>query len=184
MSVGQVPVQVDPFRLVRQGRRICGLVPSDRFERVRAAARFCSPEFELELAGNTDESGQPLLTGWVRGDLELRCERCGEGMRFEFDVPLLLALVGDDATAAAVASRYDPVLVTEDQMALVDLIEDEVLLALPLVARHAEGQCHGAEAYSAGPGSSPQTQRPFANLADLLGEQSRRSKNTGGDPSN
>ena len=183
MSVGQVPLQVDPFKLARQGRRIRGSVSADRFKRVRAATRLCSPAFALELVGGTDESGQPLLTGWVRGDLELRCERCGEGMRFEFDVPLVLALVGDDATAAAVASRYDPVLVTGEHMALVDLIEDEVLLALPLVATHPEAECHGAKVFSAEPEFSPQTQRPFASLADLLGDPSGRSKHTGGDSS-
>ena len=92
----------------------------------------------------------------------LRCQRCLEGVKFTLGIKSRLQLIGpgeewpdedlvDDSADAVVA---------EKELAVLTLIEDEVLLALPIAPRHE--QCESPLANAGGQGSSP-----FAALAAL-----------------
>ena len=75
----------------------------------------------------------------------------------------------------------DDGLVCEDELILlVDLLEDELILALPMVGKHPEGECKPAADVAAEPntavepadrkGASKDTYRPFAGLAGLTAD--------------
>jgi uncharacterized protein len=96
---------------------------------------------------------------------------------------LRLAFIRDDAEATRLPDLYDPWVVIDDAVDPLELIEDELLLALPVVPRHAPEDCvetlavgapaaeAGAEAVG-GRGGAGGSDRPFAVLAEL--KSSRR----------
>ena len=64
-------------------------------------------------------------------------------------------------------------LAPEDQMTVLLLVEDELLLALPMTPKHADCQAPGAVTLGEGAaaeasGEKLGTERPFAGLRDLL----------------
>lgn len=102
--------------------------------------------------------------------VSMRCQRCLGALPVPLDVDRWIRFVGDAAQAEALdAELEDDVLELQRQMDLLELIEDELLLALPLVPRH-EGACPQPlpMASSAGEAAAEDAPpHPFAALAKL-----------------
>jgi len=100
------------------------------------------------------------------------CQRCLQPVALDLDLARALRFVADEATAEALdAESEDDVLALPRYLDLHDLVEDELLLALPLVPMHA--QCPQALPTSTGfdTGDAPTepAAHPFAALAGLRG---------------
>jgi uncharacterized protein len=93
------------------------------------------------------------------------CQRCLQPMSLPLEVDRHLRFVpGEEAAAALDADSDDDVLALEPQLDLRELIEDELLLALPLVPRH-EVVCPQPLPFRAG--DVEPAEHPFAALAAL-----------------
>lgn len=170
----RLPERVDPRRLAIAGGSVEGeveLVALTRLADYLLAGEV--PErgrATLNLVFEEDAQRRVLLTGRLRADLTLECQRCLGPVPWRVDQPLRLVAV-DDETAAAQAPRdCDPVVVPADGLDPVALAEDELILALPLVARCDAADCAGA------PGATARRTRgdnPFAVLARLKGNDDR-----------
>ncbi|HEY6087881.1 MAG TPA: YceD family protein, partial [Burkholderiaceae bacterium] len=98
------------------------------------------------------------------------CQRCLQPVAIELDVARALRFVADEATAEALdAESEDDVLALPRWLDLHTLVEDELLLALPLVPMHAE--CPAPPNMTVGDISEndavPPLPHPFAALAGL-----------------
>lgn len=113
----------------------------------------------------------------VEGTLQLTCERCLEPMTLSVSGSSTLQFVHSDAQAAQVGEDHEPVLIDEEGVVSIGaLIEDEVLMAIPVVVRHEE-LCRapwreseeGATEASVADGKDRENRRenPFAVLAQL-----------------
>ena len=110
-----------------------------------------------------DEHGRPGLRLKVSGTLTLRCQRCLEPMAFEVQTDEMLGLA---ATLAEIhdepADAHGPDrVVAGKEMALRELIEDELILALPYAPRH--DSCTAGRA-----GDREEKILPFAGLRGLM----------------
>ena len=95
------------------------------------------------------------------------CQRCLEPVALHLDVVRALRFVADEALAEALdADCEEDVLALPRRLDLHALVEDELLLALPLVPMHA--QCPRRLRMSAGDlggeADAPQARNPFAAL--------------------
>ncbi|PTU33207.1 YceD family protein [Stenotrophobium rhamnosiphilum] len=113
--------------------------------------------------------GLPALTGVVEGPLKLECSRCNKpyqlGLRHELD----LRLVSSEEEEQRLMQDCEPYWVQDDELALRDLLEDELLLALPMLPRcdSCENIVNGIGAgatESAAPKQEPRRENPFAAL--------------------
>jgi len=94
------------------------------------------------------------------------CQRCLQPLALPLAVDRKLRFVpGEDAAAALDADSDDDVLALEPQLDLLQLVEDELLLALPLVPRHEA--CPEPLPHRAGTESVEAAAHPFASLAAL-----------------
>jgi uncharacterized protein len=120
-------------------------------------------EVHYAIEGVRDARGRPGLRVKVRGTLQLRCQRCLEAMAYEVLSDELLVLAGTLAEIhAEPADAYaaDRV-VGGKEMPVRDLIEDELILAVPYAPRH--------ESCTARPSPDAQAKTsPFAGLRGLL----------------
>ena len=112
-----------------------------------------------------DERGGPSLRLSVRATLQLRCQRCLGPLAHEVRAEALLVLAATqaeiDAEPAAVDSP-DRVLAGKE-MAVRDLVEDELILALPYAPRH-----DGCEARPEGSDADRAASSPFAGLRGMM----------------
>jgi uncharacterized protein len=157
-------VTVDNLELARSGKSLAGSFPLAILSRLHDQVASLDATLSYELSGRLDSEGKPGLHCRVRGTLQLVCQRCLQPLTWELDLASDLVLVGSEAELAE--GKDDPEapdrLLMEKEMDVKALIEDEVLLGMPLVPRHPEGQCQAAQS-----GARREGEHPFAVLARL-----------------
>ena len=164
--------------------------PVDSLVGTEAAIDFTIPLAELprvshelsaadgEARGNVRFSrqlGQAVADLDVSAAPEVVCQRCMQPMRWPMKVKSRIALVSDYNAADRVPEGLEVFLVEADSVSVRDLVDEEILLALPHVARHAEGsECAGSKMQLPGQeaeaeeAADSQVQKPFAQLGELL----------------
>lgn len=164
----RLPVHVDPVSLAEKGRAIEGHVPVEAFRRLAGWLHASEGALEVSLRFGRDDAGRHVVQGRIRGALELLCQRCLAPYRLPVDLEPVLMLVTSEAAADALPGELDALVVdARRSVHTVDMIEDELILALPLVPRCGRaGECVPAvelldsEASEAAAGH----QRPFTDL--------------------
>jgi uncharacterized protein len=97
----------------------------------------------------------------------LVCQRCLNPMRLTLDVDRPIRFVrGEDQAEALDAESDDDVLALEPALDLQTLVEDELILALPIVPHHDVCPTDSATP-AAGAEPEPPQEHPFAALAAL-----------------
>ncbi len=164
--------RIDPWRAVAAEQRFAGAgFPSD-LPRLNDALSDIGGSAEwparFELQFGRDPESQPVALGRVELTLRLVCQRCLGEVRIPLDAPIALALVRNESQVAGLPDHLDPVVVEEGGLSPLDLVEDELLLAIPQVPLHAEGDCEpSAREFSEGPATAPSLVNPFAVLVGL-----------------
>jgi len=139
-----LPELLDPHRAVSLGSHYAGRMDLARLSRLRPLLESADGSADYRLTFGRDERGFGVVKGRVVGELQLRCQRCNGEMALRVDSELTLAVVDGLDEAAALPDDYDPLLLDGRLMRSSELIEDELLLALPVVPRHPEGSCEAA----------------------------------------
>lgn len=155
---------IDGFEFASAGARQQGVWPASDFPRLRDMLASDAGELAYDIEGVHDEHGRPALRLRVRGTLQLRCQRCLEPMPFEVQTDETLVLAGTLAeihAEPADAHAADRVLAGRE-MPVRELVEDEVILALPYAPRH---ESCNARPWPDADGKTS----PFAGLRGLLG---------------
>lgn len=141
------PERLDVKSLARNGGQIEGNAPLQRFARLHQDMFLPEP---AEVTGpvvwrahgelRSDAQGR-LAEVWlhlhVSADASLQCQRCLGPVKMPLSVDRWFRFVPDEATADAEDDECEEdLLVLEPTMSLFDLMEDELLMELPLVPMH------------------------------------------------
>ena len=139
-SVMLQPVEVDPWRFSRDGQS--WETRSDVAAFPRLAHEFTQGTLFCRVVGRVDQRGSLSLQLMVSGEVELPCHRCLGSMPYKVDVERTLYLARNEAEMERLDALPDSDAIQAGEVLnLVDLVEDEVLLSLPLATMHAEGEC-------------------------------------------
>ncbi len=166
MSSGPVTT-VDAKRLAAQGDALEARFPVAGFERVQELLAGPDGEIRARLTLQ-DLDGVPAGELLVEGRVTLACQRCLQPMAQPLASVSKLAFVASDE--APVPEGYEAVALDEGRLDLPRLVEDELLLSLPVLARHAE-DCAAvpvAEQPQDARTQAAPMRRPFAGLKDLM----------------
>ncbi|HTH44918.1 MAG TPA: YceD family protein [Oxalicibacterium sp.] len=131
---------IDAFEFCRLKERLEGETPVADLKRLAAECVNPSTSLRWSLQGGTDALGHPQLTMSVAGDVQLICQRCVKPMDFSFAPESILLIANSEEHAdqieEAIADESIDVIVGSKAMQVMELVEDEALLALPLSPRH------------------------------------------------
>lgn len=135
---------LDVTHLARDSARLSGEWPLDGFPRLLIDARPAPGmppivHWSAQGEARTDVGGAPQV--WLHLDAEaavqVTCQRCLQPMAVRLEVHTPFRFVGDEAQAEREDESSDEdVLVLGAALDLHELLEDELILALPLVPRH------------------------------------------------
>jgi len=157
---------IDGFEFAKAASKLQGVRPIADFDRLRDALRADERQGTLryELRGVPEEQGRPALRLKVDGVLPLVCQRCLGPLEvpLRIEVLLLLAATQAEMDAAPLEAEGPESIVAGRDMPVLALVEDEVLLAIPIAPRHA-ACAGGAKEAAAGKAM------PFAGLRGLMG---------------
>jgi uncharacterized protein len=110
----------------------------------RLAQEFVNPAAMLHyrVCGGQDARGRPRLNCKVQAEVEMLCQRCLKPVGVAVDSDRLLYLAASEADAdrleTALADEDVEVIIAGQSLDLAGVVEDEVLLSLPIVPMHAD----------------------------------------------
>ena len=162
-----VPEILDVWRMVAAKRSFEGRVPLAALERLQGLLSDTEGDTGFVLQFDTD----PLLKLayvelQVDAVLPLECQRSLRRFLFPVKFVQKLGLIRDEADESALPEEYEALLVPEDgMMRLLDLVEDELVLAVPAVP--VDPDSVAVERDWAPPEEELAKANPFAGLASL-----------------
>ena len=154
---------IDGFEFASAGASLSGALPIRDFPRLRDMLAGYEGEVAYEVEGVRDERGRPALRLKVRGRLDLRCQRCLEALPFEVEADEVLVLAGTQAEIDAEPADVDAAdrVVAAKVMPVRELVEDELILAVPYAPRHADCSTRASS-------DAAEKILPFAGLRGLM----------------
>lgn len=170
MSV-TLPESVDAWRMVSARRSFEGKLPIATLRRLCEALAGTDGEVNYELDFGRDSLGVSYVDVRAKASLTLLCQRTLEPFVMPVMLDARLGLIRQESDEAGLPPDCEPLLVAENgRLNPADVIEDELLLALPLVPVNPDSSLpdevtgHELEGDSAGEGRS---ENPFAVLREL-----------------
>jgi uncharacterized protein len=163
-----LPESVDAWRMVASRRRFEGELPLRSLMRLRGSLASDEGTVRYRLEFGRDEMDVAYLKLDVETELPLVCQRSLETFRLPVVIDERLGLIAREQDEAELGSGYEPLLVESGEVNLADVIEDELILAVPVVPV-APGSEDKAE-FSTDPGNGAREDAkpsPFAALARL-----------------
>lgn len=148
---------LDVRKLARKAVLIEWKLDLDDLPRVRNAVVAADEKIAVSLQFDRDEERRFVITGTIKADSQLVCQRCLDATPFHIDVKVDVVVVWDEIEAQALP-RHKEAFVAQDEADLLELIEEEILLSIPYVAYH--DKCDGVDGY-----------KPDAPEADVKVEQ-------------
>jgi uncharacterized protein len=134
---------IDSLEFARAEQQLRDSLPVESLKRLEDLLFDPQGSLGYEVRGSVDERNRPQLELKVGGHLHLQCQRCLGLLDYDIDVVnrLILAPAGVPADADVDDPEAPDVIEASPQLDIAALIEDEVLLSLPLAPRHPEGAC-------------------------------------------
>lgn len=166
------PRHLDVAFAAREGTSLHGEWPLAGFGRLMEAGGEAGPAVAWSAVagqrGRPGASPQASLRLVAQATVTRECQRCLQPMALALAVDRRFLFAADEASAAALDAETDEadVLVLTPRLDLHELVEDELLLALPIVPRHErcpEPLPMAAEPPPPAPAEAPP--HPFAALA-------------------
>lgn len=136
-----LPDLLDPWRAIAARAEFAGTLPLSRFSRLRDGLSDTGGELRFRLVFSRDSERRGVILGEIGARLSLVCQRCMGSFDHDVDSLIELAIVSGLDEARGLPERYDPLLVTGDPIRPADVLEDELLLALPQIPMHPLGAC-------------------------------------------
>lgn len=93
------------------------------------------------LEFDIDSEGWSVVKGEIDGELVLTCQRCLQGVKHRVAHHFKLCLVPNYNKSTRIPELYEPLILSEFSGKIVDLIEDELVLHVPIVMFHVWDEC-------------------------------------------
>ncbi|GLS84739.1 23S rRNA accumulation protein YceD [Paraferrimonas haliotis] len=167
----KIPVTIDPVRAANKRLEYQGVIPGRQLKRLNGICAGDCSEVTVSLECGVDVQGIVYLRGKAVTELTLECQRCMTPFNTEVMVDFCFTPVKDETKIDELPDMYDPIVVNEiGEIHLHQLIEDELIVAMPIIAMHREGECQmGSQDLTVGKVEDVQEERPnpFAVLEKL-----------------
>lgn len=160
MSEG-LPGCVDVARLAARGAAMSNVTPVSSMSRLVGLLAEDTGVVTSKLSFAHDGHGRVVVEGRIKAAPVMTCQRCLDSVSVAVVADVHLAVVDADS------GESDQVVADDGRLSLLELVEDELILALPIVAMHDEGTCQSAvETADIGLGGETRV-NPFAVLQKL-----------------
>lgn len=164
----RLPELIDPLHLAATGQLLTGELSLSGMQRLVPTLSKAQGVVRVELEFGQDAQHILFLRGHIRARLEVICQRCLRSMDWDIDAQTSLGIVTSQAEAERLPERYEPLLVEAELMPLAAIVEDELILNLPDIPKHADAGCLDLHEFTdSGIPDEVSRKHPFAVLNQL-----------------
>lgn len=168
MAEAHLPRRVDVQKVVENNQHFSAQIEPSELPRLDDAVDRCLEPVSCVISFDRDEDRNRVLVGSCSTRVSMICQRCLESVDIQVESQFSLGLVFNDEQARQLPRRLEPVEVDESGiLELWSVMEDEVLLALPMFPMHAEGECQARQPEPEEKPGNEKRPNPFDVLAQL-----------------
>lgn len=162
------PEIVDAWRMISARRSFNGSLPVAQLSRLCDALAAPDGTIAYDIEFDRDGLGVAYLALRAQGELTLTCQRTMEPFAWPVRIDTRLGLIAREEDEAGLPPGYEPLLLESAELRPAEVIEDELLLALPLIPVK-PGLEESDQTWSTDPEQTEEPQRPnpFAALSSL-----------------
>ncbi|MBS0327785.1 MAG: DUF177 domain-containing protein [Proteobacteria bacterium] len=133
---------MDAWKLARERGSIEGNIDAHRLARIADLLAPGPADIAWRVAGAADAEGRAALAVELAGEVMLTCQRCLGGFAWPIRQEGSVLLAASEGELEALDARTDAeVVLAAGPVDPLDLVEDELLLALPFAPRHPADAC-------------------------------------------
>lgn len=140
MTHGVLPHKVEVRTLAARAVELEGRLDPAKLPRLQAAGVSAQVPVRVQAKFFKDEENRYAVDLAVQASVTVSCQRCLGALEEDLESRSLLVALWSDEEAGQLPPRYDP-LVTEAEMDLWQVVEDELLLVLPSFSYHSDTNC-------------------------------------------
>ncbi len=172
--LSELPERANFARQVELKRTIEGVYPVSKLARLSEILLsndgFVTAKLEFGQC-----VGFACLKGRVSATLVVECQRCLKPMEIELAGRFKFALVNSEDEFEFLPEELEPYLIEGEKQSIIELIEDELLLSLPMVTAHEEAcseyMSKQNRKIKAAIKAEKEASHPFAALKALKGDK-------------
>ena len=170
MANVKLPKKIDPIKSAQKRSSYDGIYFAHEMKRFTSAVASAQDEVPVKVEFLKDAQGLTLFKGEMASDVQLICQRCNQLLDHSVQTEYCYTPVQGHEQTDQLPDAYEPVQVNDHgEIDLLQIIEDEIILALPLVAMHDEQDCKRQSDKMSFGKVEPAEERPnpFAVLKEL-----------------
>ncbi|MDX1901932.1 MAG: YceD family protein [Gammaproteobacteria bacterium] len=168
MQREHLPLTIDPFRSAGRELSYGGALPIRAMERLTTSLVSHEGDVKVQLQLAVDAQGIPYLKGNLEVCLNLQCQRCLESYGHEVSSEFLLGIVRSTEESERLPKHYDPLVIEGETLIISDMIEEELIISLPVVPMHLPSDCSvKLDVFSAESVESDKKENPFQVIESL-----------------
>ena len=133
----RLPELIDPLSFADKRSELIGQIDLSSLDRLAEMLADNSGTVAVKLVFGR-EGRLATIEGRITASLAVQCQNCLEVMYWPVDSKIKLAIVSSMDEADRLPEDYEPLLVRDKKIPLKDIVEDELLLALPAFPKHSE----------------------------------------------
>ncbi len=131
----RLPISIRPVSFSERGKTLSGVFEISVLNRLSDMLQDTSGIVEIDVSFEK-EGRVPTIQGNIKTNLKLECQVCLSQLELSIDRDFKLGFVTSLEQADRLTKDCEPFIMEDDNISLVELIEDEVLLALPDIPKH------------------------------------------------
>jgi uncharacterized protein len=131
-----LPIHVNLLHLAQQQCHLKGHIALAMMSRLQDSLYAQAGTAYIEWQFALDRQQRPSIRGFIETQLPLQCQRCLQLFYWPVNTPVALLALHPGQTEQDLPKGYEEIILPSAPVTLAELVEDELILALPIVAMH------------------------------------------------
>lgn len=165
-----LPKVIDYNKYLLRERLFAGILERDAFTRHKGIFSLVS-DVSVEFSFEQNEHDEVALDAYVSAVVSAECQRCLELVEFDISKSsefFICENVDKNTKSLSLDDGRDIFYANNGKLDVLGLVEDELLLAIPMIPKHEDvSSCGAIDHHPSGEGIS-EVRRPFAHLRELI----------------
>lgn len=133
----KLPVHFDPVHYAKAGYEFNGSVSQAQLQRLMTEVLPSDEDVQVEIRFHTvGRRKYPAMAGRIQTTLMLECQRCMEPMAYAVDTDFAVCFIDSETQEDELPEGYEAYISSDEVFVLNDLLEEELLLHVPLIPKH------------------------------------------------
>ncbi len=142
MQKVKLPISVDSVRAANNRLELVASLDKSLLSRLGESTNSIHSDIDTAFSFDVDQQKLRIFKGKASVAVELTCQRCNEPMTYQCEAEFTYCPVLNKEQENNLPDVYEPIYYDENgEVNLHQIVEDELLLTLPQIAKHAIEEC-------------------------------------------